>query len=262
MKGVYMKKSYVIRAVVFLLCFSFLFNSCAGIDFSKLTVDELIKLLGDDSWEKRERASEELIKRGQKNILRFLEELKKNDDPEVRYRLGQILDRFGVILLGDRLIPVLTELAQWKKNFEKQADIIKKNTPDWRKTVQDDLQKKFNAIRTKYLTEENMRLQGFLGDILHEIGLIKDGLLPPPPGTTWTGQISQQDAITGLENLIQKLKNKIDEYGDMDKDGLPSSWELQNGLNAEKDDSKEDPDGDGINNSEEYKRGTDPQKKD
>ncbi|TAL52574.1 MAG: hypothetical protein EPN86_05160 [Nanoarchaeota archaeon] len=45
---------------------------------------------------------------------------------------------------------------------------------------------------------------------------------------------------------------------DKDGDGMPDAWELQYGLNINKNDAAEDPDGDSATNLEEYKRGTNP----
>ena len=42
---------------------------------------------------------------------------------------------------------------------------------------------------------------------------------------------------------------------------IPSSWELQNGLDPEQNDAQADPDKDGKTNEQEYKDGTDPQVK-
>lgn len=45
---------------------------------------------------------------------------------------------------------------------------------------------------------------------------------------------------------------------DRDSDGLPDSYENNNGLNLNRDDTAEDPDGDGLTNRQEYNAGTDP----
>ena len=49
---------------------------------------------------------------------------------------------------------------------------------------------------------------------------------------------------------------------DTDSDGMPDSWENDNGLNVGSDDSGDDADVDGLTNIEEYYAGTDPQNED
>ena len=48
----------------------------------------------------------------------------------------------------------------------------------------------------------------------------------------------------------------LDPLLDEDEDGMPFSYEYQNGLNPNQDDASEDPDQDGLTNLEEYKLGT------
>ena len=47
-------------------------------------------------------------------------------------------------------------------------------------------------------------------------------------------------------------------YEDCDSDGIPSDWEVANGLDPNFDDAAEDPDGDGYDNLTEYENGSDP----
>ena len=45
---------------------------------------------------------------------------------------------------------------------------------------------------------------------------------------------------------------------DDDQDGIPSEWEIEWGLDPNRNDANEDPDDDGLNNLQEYLNGTDP----
>lgn len=54
------------------------------------------------------------------------------------------------------------------------------------------------------------------------------------------------------------LGDACDPLTDSDDDGMPDDWEIQNGLDPERDDAAADPDDDGISNLDEYRGGTDP----
>lgn len=49
---------------------------------------------------------------------------------------------------------------------------------------------------------------------------------------------------------------------DSDNDGMPDTWEIDNNLNPNLDDSQADPDEDGLVNLDEYQTGTDPRNSD
>lgn len=62
----------------------------------------------------------------------------------------------------------------------------------------------------------------------------------------------------GISDYFERDTEKSLTYGDMydDGDGMPSAWELDNGLDADKFDAHEDKDADGWTNFEEYIAGT------
>jgi parallel beta-helix repeat protein len=64
-------------------------------------------------------------------------------------------------------------------------------------------------------------------------------------------------------NSVQVFVLKMDPTKDNDGDGIPNSWELENGLNiSDSTDAGKDNDGDGLSNLEEYEKNTDPQNPD
>lgn len=54
------------------------------------------------------------------------------------------------------------------------------------------------------------------------------------------------------------LGDACDPLTDSDDDGMPDDWEIQNGLDPNRDDAASDPDNDGISNLDEYRGETDP----
>ena len=64
------------------------------------------------------------------------------------------------------------------------------------------------------------------------------------------------------ENMRDSCKQSCGLCGsddlDSDGDGVPDEWEIENGLDPNRNDASEDPDGDGISNLDEYLGGTDP----
>ena len=54
------------------------------------------------------------------------------------------------------------------------------------------------------------------------------------------------------------LGDACDPLTDSDDDGMPDDWEIQNGLDPNRDDAAGDPDEDGISNLDEYRGETDP----
>ena len=58
--------------------------------------------------------------------------------------------------------------------------------------------------------------------------------------------------------MSRKIAARVEAHGDLDRDGLPTSWELEHDLDPLVDDSQEDPDGDGRSNLDEYRQNQDP----
>jgi len=54
-------------------------------------------------------------------------------------------------------------------------------------------------------------------------------------------------------------KGCVDFWADEDQDGIPDTWEVDNGLDPKVNDRNQDPDKDGCSNLTEFIMGTDPQ---
>jgi len=65
------------------------------------------------------------------------------------------------------------------------------------------------------------------------------------------------DYSIGLSGVIEILLDN-----DQDNDGMPDDWEVQNGLDPNRNDAAEDADGDGLTNLREYQLGTNPKNAD
>jgi hypothetical protein len=64
-------------------------------------VAELVNQLADEDWEKRETATDELVKMGNP-IIPILEKMKEHPDPEVRLRIKIVLDRLNELNLMEK----------------------------------------------------------------------------------------------------------------------------------------------------------------
>ena len=64
--------------------------------------------------------------------------------------------------------------------------------------------------------------------------------------------------MTAVAELSRKIAARIEAHGDLDRDGLLTSWELEHDLDPLVGDSWEDPDSDGRSNLEEYRQNLDP----
>jgi tetratricopeptide (TPR) repeat protein len=87
----------------------------------ELTVDQLIERLGDDSYAKREMASEALWQRGE-GVLKDLKRALLSDDPEVALRARELADKIDLGILPDsppmviELVNSYEEVAQRNKS--------------------------------------------------------------------------------------------------------------------------------------------------
>lgn len=72
-------------------------------------------------------------------------------------------------------------------------------------------------------------------------------------------QDRKDTAIPGLADLVRTLGSKIDTHGDLDRDGMPTPWELEKRLDPKEDAADEDAENRGKTNQGEL---TDPEQPD
>lgn len=102
------KRFYYMKKLLWIILFGVILTGCSAsanqikpqppskLEAKPLTkeevkIEELIKQLGNDEWQIREKAQEELIKIG-KNIKPILQKHENSPDPEVRLRIKQIME--------------------------------------------------------------------------------------------------------------------------------------------------------------------------
>jgi len=75
-------------------------------------------------------------------------------------------------------------------------------------------------------------------------------------------QERESEAIAIVAELSRRVNATIGGHGDLDQDGMSTSWEYAHGLDPILDDGAEDPDGDARSNIDELLKGSDSNKKD
>lgn len=87
-------------------------------DELKTTIEELIKKLGDENWEVREKVQKELIKIGKLVINPLVDTIDSTNDPEMKQRSQLILSQLEIELSDD-------EITQLEKRIEESKDTNK-----------------------------------------------------------------------------------------------------------------------------------------
>ncbi len=213
------------------------------------TDEELVELLSHEQWRTREEARQQLVARGPDRVVRLLlEEWERTGDPRVRDRIAFILHPWGVFAIGDRSVPVLKELVAFNSH-------LREALPEIRSAPESDLQKISQEIVRRFgtLTEAlRMEIDGELvrfrdhlvSSVIHLRLLLK--------------REDRTRAIGAVAEMSRKIAARVEAHGDLDRDGLPTAWELEHDLDPLADDSRADPDGDARPNLEEYRQNRDP----
>ena len=224
--------------------------SCGELHLQGRTDEELVELLSNEQWRTREEARQELVARGPDRVVRLLlEEWERTGDPRVRDRIAIILHPWGVFAIGDRSVPVLTELVGFNRHLRKALQEI-------RTAPESALQEQYQGIVRRFGTlMEALRME-----IDGELVRFRDHLVSSVIHLQLLlNQGERARAIGAVAEMSRKIAQRVQAHGDLDRDGLPALWELEHDLDPLRDDSQVDPDGDGRSNLEEYRQNRDPE---
>ena len=223
--------------------------SCGEVHLEGRSDEELVALLSHEQWRTREEARQQLVARGPDRIVQLLlEEWERTGDPRVRDRIAFILHPWGVFAIGDRSVPVLREFVVFNRHLREALQEI-------RSAPESSLEKQYQGIVRRFgILMESLRME-----IDGELVRFRDHLVSSVIRLQLLLNQGERDrAIAAVAEMSRKIAERIEAHGDLDQDGLPTSWELEHDLDPLRDDSPADPDGDGRSNLEEFRENRDP----
>ncbi len=228
--------------------------SCAETDQAgNQSVEELIAVLRSPHWRAREKATEELIARGKDEVvLALLTELDQTADARVRDRIKKVLHGWGIFALGTRVVGTLAKLANWNRQLMEDIVSIRSDADQSSKQISDRLMERFGMVVHTLRMETDKEVVSFRKELITTTQRARLMLT----------QKRKSDAIAIVAELSRLVTATVDGHGDLDQDGMSTSWEFAHGLDPILDDSAGDPDGDGRSNIDEFSRGSDPHLKD
>lgn len=234
------------------LLFSLAF--CGGTDTAQeKSVEELITVLRSPHWRTREKAAEELSARGKDEVaLALLSELDRTNDARTADRITKILHGWGMFAIGTRVVDTLVRLATWNRQLKEDIVLIRSDKDQSSKQISDRFMKRFGMVVHTLRMETDKEAISFRKEVIMTMQRVRLMLT----------QERNSEAIGVVAELSRSVTETIDNHGDLDRDGMPTSWELAHGLDPILDDSAGDPDEDGRTNGDEFSGGSDPNQKD
>lgn len=233
----------------FLLLFLVAAWSCGELHLDGRSDEELVALLSHELWRTREEARQQLVARGPDRVVRLLlEEWERTGDPRVRDRIAFILHPWGVFAIGDRVVPVLKEFVNFNRH-------LREALPEIRSAPESALQEQFQEIVHRF----GILMEVLKMEIDGELVRFRDHLVSSVIHLQLLlNQGERARAIGAVAEMSRKIAARVEAHGDLDQDGLPTSWELEHDLDPLRNDSQADPDGDGRSNLEEFRQSRDP----
>ena len=234
--------------------FLLLLPGCAGGNRAEdKSVEELISILKSPHWRTREKAAEELAFRGRDEVaLALLEEFDRTKDARVRDRIKELLHGWEMFAIGTRVVDTLARLATWNAQLKEDIVLIRSDESLSAKQISGRFMNRFGMVVHTLRMETDEEAVSFRNDMIMTTQRVRLMLT----------QERKSEAISIVAEISRSVTATIDGHGDLDRDGMPTSWELEHGLDPILDDQAEDPDGDGRNNGDEFSARTDPKQKD
>lgn len=223
--------------------------SCGELHLEGRSDEELVALLSHEQWRTREEARQQLVARGPDRTVRLLlEEWQRTGDPRVRDRIGFILHPWGVFAIGDRSVPVLAALVAFNRHLREALPKIRSAPASDLQNISEEIVRRFGILMEVLRMEIDGELvryrDNLVSSVIHLRLVLKRG--------------DRARAIGAVAEMSRKIAARVEAHGDLDRDGLPTFWELEHDLDPLLDDSQADPDGDGRTNLEEYRQNRDP----
>ena len=217
------------------------------------SVEELIEVLRSPNWRTREKAAEELTARDKDEVaLALLVAFDRTADARVKDRIKEVLHGWGMFALGTRVVATLAKLDKWNRQLMEDIVSIRSDKGQSSKQISDRLMQRFGMVVHTLRMETDEEVVSFRKELVTAIQRARLMLT----------QERESEAIAIVAELSRRVNATIDGHGDLDQDGMSTSWEYAHGLDPILDDGAEDPDGDARSNIDEFLKGSDPNKKD
>ena len=223
--------------------------SCGELGLEGRSDEELVALLSHELWRTREEARQQLVARGPDRVVRLLlEEWERTGDPLVRDRIAFILHPWGAFAIGDRAVPVLAALVAFNRHLTEALPEIRSAPEPALQEISEGIVRHFGTLMEVLKMEVDGELVRYRDHLVSSVIHLRLVLK----------RADRARAIGAVAEMSRKITQRIEAHGDLDRDGLPTSWELEHDLDPLLDDSQFDPDGDGRSNLEEYRQNRDP----
>ena len=173
-------------------------------------------------------------------------------DARVKGRIKEVLHGWGMFALGTRVVATLAKLDKWNRQLMEDIVSIRSDKGQSSKQTSDRLMQRFGMVVHTLRMETDEEVVSFRKELVTAIQRARLMLT----------QERESEAIAVVAELSRRVNATIDGHGDLDQDGMSTSWEFAHGLDPILDDGAEDPDGDARSNIDEFLKGSDPNKKD
>ena len=138
---------------------------------------------------------------------------------------------WGVFAIGDRSVPVLTELVVFNRHLREALPEIRSAPESALQEISEGIVRRFGTLMEALRMEIDGELvryrDNLVSSVIHLRLLLKRG--------------DRARAIGAVAEMSRKIAARVEAHGDLDRDGLPTSWELEHDLDPLRDDSHSRP---------------------